>query len=429
MSLQNLSTTLTIALIVSGIWALRAEAQAQSEWKIGMPIVTYWAGPGDTMSMDDRTAAQIRAGGWNLGWALKEEHLDILHRHGLRAMLQIGTPNIDDPTEAQKLDSIVQRVKHHPALYSYHLVDEPGAGAFPALGKLVAYLREKDPAHLAYINLFPTYASAEQLQVSADAAERARVGIPQDFAGVSTSDETVLRYREHLRQYMTLVKPDLISYDHYHFLKNSDGVQYFLNLALIRAAALEANKPFLNIIQACDSPSEGWRGPVENEVRWLTYTSLAYGAQGICHFRYDIGLWEDRKNPSTPLPLYWAVSRMNREFLAIASQLQPLKSIGAYHCGDIPLGGQELPAGSVFHPQTESQNVLLGYFGKTLSRPTHIVVVNLDYTNAISTTFTGPGTMEIFHAMTQTWTKRSEGQQLNLDIEPGGGVLLRLSRH
>ncbi|HNT35904.1 MAG TPA: hypothetical protein PKH07_13015 [bacterium] len=427
MSLQNLSTTLTIALIVSGIWALRAEAQAQSEWKIGMPLVTYWAGPGDTMSLDDRTAAQIRAGGWNLGWALHEEHLDILHRHGLRAMLQIGTPNVDDPAQVQTLDALIERVKNHPALYSYHLVDEPGAGAFPALGKLVAHLRSKDPAHLAYINLFPTYANEAQLQVSADAAERAKVGIPQDFAGVSTSDDTVLRYREHLRQFVEIVKPDLISYDHYHFLKDSDGKQYFLNLALIRAAALEANKPFLNIIQACDSPSEGWRGPGENEVRWLTYTSLAYGAQGICHFRYDVGLWEDRKNPSTPLPLYWAVSRMNREFLAIASELQPLKSIGAYHCGEVPVGGNALPAGSVFGLQTSPQNVLLGYFGKSPGRPTHVVVVNLDYTNAISTTLTGPGAMEIFHAMTQTWKSHSEDRHLKLDIEPDGGVLVRLN--
>jgi hypothetical protein len=49
------------------------------------------------------------------------------------------------------------------------LTDEPGAGAFPALGKLVAYLRQRDPAHLAYVNLFPSYANEVQLGVSADA--------------------------------------------------------------------------------------------------------------------------------------------------------------------------------------------------------------------------------------------------------------------
>ena len=54
-------------------------------------------------------------------------------------------------------------MRRHPALYSYFITDEPSAPAFAGLGKLVAYLRQRDPDHLAYINLFPTYASNEQL--------------------------------------------------------------------------------------------------------------------------------------------------------------------------------------------------------------------------------------------------------------------------
>ena len=291
------------------------------------------------------------------------------------------------------------------------------------LGKIVAYLRQRDPAHLAYINLYPTYASEAQLQVSADAAERAKVGYPQDFAGLNTDDKTALRYREHLRQFIRTVQPDLISYDHYHFLKSSDGTQYFLNLALIRSAALAAKKPFLNIIQACDSPSEGWRGPGEHEVRWLTYTSLAYGAQGIAHFRYDIGFWKD---PDTPLPLYWAVSQMNREFLAIATELQPLQSLGVYHCGSVPPGGQALPPKSAFVPEPASQEVLLGYFGKSANRPTHVVVVNLNYKNPASVRLNGPRVMETFHAPTQGWRAEPGGKRVVLDLAAGGGALVRL---
>jgi hypothetical protein len=277
---------------------------------------------------------------------------------------------------------------------------------------------------LAYINLFPTYANEAQLQVSADPAERARVGYPQDF-GAAADDQSVLRYRKHLRQFLETVQPSLISYDHYHFLKNRDGTQYFLNLALIRRAALEARKPFLNIIQTCDSPAEGWRGPGENEVRWLTYTSLAYGAQGISHFRYDTGLWKD---PATPLPLYWAVSRLNRDFVALAIELQPLTSIGAYHCGQVPQGGQALPPASRFVPDQPSQELLLGYFGKSARHPTHVVVVNLDYRNAASTILTGPGPMEQFHAPTRTWSAPSTNARVTLDLPPGGGALLRLRR-
>ena len=422
-------------IVVSCVWLVAgcgiqssAATKSGKKWEIGAPIITYWAGPGHTMTLDERTAAQVSAGGWNLAWAKKPEDLDIYHRYGLRVMLMIGTPDVDDPAQAKALDALIEKVRTHPALYAYYLVDEPGAGAFPALGKIVSYLRKRDPAHLAYINLFPTYASEGQLQVSADAAERAKVGIPQDFAGVTTSDKTVLAYREHLKQFVEIVKPDLISYDHYHFLKNSDGAQYFLNLALIRLAALEAGKPFVNIIQTCDSPSEGWRGPGEHELRWLTYTSLAYGAQGISHFRYDVGLWKDPNDPTAPLPLYWAVAQINREFLAIATELQSLKSLGAYHCGTIPMGGHVLPPKSVFVPEPASQEVLLGYFGKSARRPTHVVVVNLDYKSATTTTLVGPGPMEVFHAPTRSWSGGPGSSRLKLDLPPGGGILMRLSR-
>lgn len=377
------------------------------------------------MPVNDRTAAQLAAGGWNLAWAKNPEDIDVYWRHGLRVMLMINTPNVDDPAQAKALGDLVDKVKSHPAMYAYYLVDEPGAGAFPMLGKIVAFLRHRDRAHLAYINLLPTYATDGQLQVSNDAAEKAKVGYPQDFAGINTDDKTALRYREHLRQFVDVVKPDLISYDHYHFLKNSDGNQYFLNLGLIRNAALQAKLPFLNIVQTCDSPSEGWRGPQENEVRWLNYTSLAYGAQGISHFRYDIGLWKDPSEATTPLPLYWALSQINREFVAIAKELQPLKSLGAYHCGSVPIGAQPLPAKAAFAPEPKSQELLIGYFGRSNRQPTHAVVVNLDYKNAVTTTLAGPGAMAVFHSTARTWT--AGGSKLKLDLPPGGGVLVRVS--
>src|SRR5262249_31687745 len=161
------------------------------------------------------------------------------------------------------------------ALEAYYITDEPGERAFPGLGKLVAYLRERDPAHFAYINLYASYATAEQLGVSADPAERARVGIPQNYAGAGTSGKTVSAYRAHLKKFIGIVKPDLLSYDHYHFLKSGDGAQYFLNLALIRTAALQANIPFLNTIQA-STVEKAWRLPNAREVRWLVFTTLAY---------------------------------------------------------------------------------------------------------------------------------------------------------
>ena len=402
--------------------------ESAPRWRIGEPIVTYWCGPGTTMPADPLTASQLRSGGWNLAWTDNEADLDLYHRYGLRVMLVINTPDVDDPAQAGSLLQRIQQVRSHPALYAYYLVDEPGAGAFPRLGRLVAFLRKHDPAHLAYINLLPTYASDGQLNVTDDDVARARVGYPTNFAGVATDDFTTSRYVEHLRQYVQVVQPDLISYDHYHFLRHGDGAQYFLNLGLIRKAALKAGVPFLNIIQSCDSPAEGWRGPGEHEIRWLTYTSLAYGAQGLAHFRYDIGFWTNPKDQTTLQSLFWSVAQSNREFVAIARQLQQLKSLGAYHTGELPLGAEPMPADCAFRPEPSKAGVLIGLFGAPRGRATHAIVVNLDYRQSRQITVTGPKRIDVYHPGTDTWVRYRASARIELLLPPGGGVLVREGR-
>ncbi len=381
-------------------------------WRIGEPIVTYWAGP----PMTDATADQMKAGGWNLVWCTEAE-LDVAQRHGLRAQLTDGLlspATLDDPAKRAQLDALVGRVAKHPALYSYFITDEPNASTFPAWGKLVAYLREKDPAHLAYLNLFPTYANNDQL---------------------GTKGDTVAAYREHLRQYVDIVKPELISYDHYQFMVGHDTDQYFLNLAMIRQAALDAHIPFLNIVQAA-SWAPGVRVPNGRELSYLVYTSIAYGAQGISYYVYHCaghqGAMAD--DAGQPTALYHAAEPLNREFVAMVRELQPLKALGAYHAGMVPPGTEALPADSAFRldpplpPQpaaTPVKGVLLGCFGPS-TRPTHVVVVNLDYNHPATITLVGPRPLQVFDASRGEWLPKG-GKSAQLELPPGGGKLVRSS--
>ena len=161
-----LRSLLGLLLISPGVLSMFAATSAHPKWHVGKPIITYWAGP----PMTDATAQQMAEGGWNLVWCAEKE-LDVAQRHGLRAQLIHGllTPaSLDNPAQREKLDALIARVRTHPALYNYFVTDEPGAANFAALGRLVAYLRERDPAHLTYINLFPTYASNEQLGTQGD---------------------------------------------------------------------------------------------------------------------------------------------------------------------------------------------------------------------------------------------------------------------
>lgn len=386
-----------------------AEAAPASTWKIGTPIVTYWAGP----PMTDATAQQMAEGGFNLVWCSNEKELDTAHRHGLRGLFTHGlfTPaTLDKPEQREKLDALLARVRAHPALYAYHLIDEPNAAQFPALGRLVAYLRERDPAHLAYINLFPTYATNEQLGNKGDVATA---------------------YREHLRQYVEQVKPALISYDHYQFALKSDLDQYFLNLALIRRAAQDAGVPFLNIVQACTWAPEARRIPNTNELRYLVFTTLAYGAQAISYYVYaHPGHFGSIANlDGTPGPLYHALKTYNREFLAIAKELQPLRSLTVHHTAMRESGCEPLPADAPFRLKATAspapaRGFLLGTFGAR-DKPSHVVVVNLDYTTTVSPTLIGPGELEVFDARTSQW-KPGRASEMEMSLLPGEGKLVRV---
>lgn len=410
-------TRTVIVLCLTLVCAVTADAEEGTPvqtWQLGTPIVTYWAGPPMTEAM----AKQMAEGGFNLVWCTEQE-LDTAHKFGLRAYLYGGPMSpeaLEDPAKRAELEAYVARVKNHPALYAYHLQDEPSAGRFPALAKLVAFLREQDPAHLAYINLFPTYANNEQL---------------------GTEGDTVTAYQKHLDLFMAQVKPALLSYDHYHFgINGNDGGQYFLNLAMIRKAALDAGIPFMNIVQAC-TWSPGMRIPNREEQRFLIYTTLAYGGLGISYYVYGYpGHQGAIATPDgTPTWRYYALRQFNREFLHIATELQPLRSLGAYHVGMIPEGAEALPSHSAFRfeppvPATKPEGpklkgLVMGLFGRG-ERPSHAMVVNLDYTQQVTTTVVGPGPLELFDAATATWSPAPRGERATLRLLPGGGKLLRV---
>jgi hypothetical protein len=393
------------------MWAAEPKPAADGSWQIGTPIATYWAGP----SLTDTVAEQMVEGGFNLVWCGSEKELDVAGRHGLRGLLTNGLlvpASLDDPSRREQLDALIARISKHPAFYAYFLIDEPSASQFPSLGKLVAYLRQCDPLHLAYINLFPTYANNQQL---------------------GTKGDVVTAYREYLRLYTEQVKPSLISYDHYQLRLKGDGDQYFLNLAMIRRAAQEAGVPFLNIVQACTWAPDAMRVPNPDELRYLVYSTAAYGAQGISYYVYS---HVNHKGSlvsldGTPGPLYYAVKSYNREFVAVARQLQPLHSLGAYHTTMREPGCEPLPTNAPFHPDpmqspTMPRGFLLGFFGAA-DKPTHAVVVNLDYTADASTTLVGPGELELFDATTAHWTSANKAT-IELTLPPGGGKLVRVAR-
>ncbi len=407
---SSLTVTFLSLVVLDGCFVGPALGQpAGDEWKIGKPIVSYYAGPGHSSPLTKDSAQQMADGGWNLVWC-GEQDLDLVHKCGLRANLFVSTgelspQNAGDAEVMTRLDSLIDRVKNHPAMYSYWIIDEPNASLFQDIGKLVARIRQRDPKHFAWINLFPTYANNDQL---------------------GTQGDTVTAYKDHLQRFLDTVQPSLISYDNYQFFVNRDGDQYFLNLAIVRDTAIRAGVPFLNIIQAC-SWDPGVRVPNPDELRFLTYTSLAYGAQGIAHYVYNYphnhtGMIVG--NDGQPTELYYAAQKYNPEFERIGMQLQPLRCLGAYHVGNIPWGGERLPSDAPWQVEAPGEkSYLLGYFGAE-NDASSVVVVNLDYKQSSQVILVGPGNVQVYDPVGDRWNS-ADAARVKLDLLPGGGALVR----
>ncbi len=410
----------------------------ESIWQMGTPIVGYYHGPGGGGGrwgpFTPGMAQKLVDGGFTLAWGTTVEDLDVAHAHGLRMDLLVWDmrepSNLDDPAAKARIDAVIDAVKDHPAMYSYAITDEPSAVRFPEFARMVAYIRERDPIHLAHINLFPTYAGAGAL---------------------GTSGGTDEAYREHLRQYVDIVKPDLISYDHYGLYTNDDGNQYFMNLHLVREAALYGGIPFINVIQAA-SVSPSHRIPNGDESRFLGYTTLAYGGQGIMHFVYwaysdffggvsgfdDIEWTPERAEAdvAAPLtPLGEAMRQIHPEFVAVAEQLQPLTSLAVYLSGRGVAGWHidVLPAEAPFrvdppfNPE-QDKGVLWGYFGST-DEVSHALVVNMDHGQPITTTVVGAAALEEFDPQARQWQPVADGARAQINLVAGGGKLLRFQQN
>jgi hypothetical protein len=263
------------------------------------------------------------------------------------------------------------------------------------------------------------------------------------------TDDKPISYLVYLNQYISIVKPSLLSYDHYQFFADgSDGPNYFKNLAIISHTAKQAGIPFINVVQS-SSWDPSMRIPNGNELRYLYNTSLAYGAQAIscfvyCHPGIKGGM---ALADGTTTPLYDAAKTINPQFLAMAEQVQPLKHIGAYHLGDLPWGWDttdgsspmRLPSNAPFTiaptlPNTDYvvnqpvKGALLGFFGpkNELANATHAIVVNLDYSKALNTRVTGPGDLSVFNPTTGEWIAQ-EHPWADVSLLPGGSVLVGLT--
>jgi hypothetical protein len=407
-----------------------AQNTHSSNWKQKEIIVTAWNGAEPEISIHQGMALEK----YNLILIDNVvEKLDLAEKNNLRGMFRHGLidpASLHDPNKRKQLDRLIDKVKKHRALEAYYIKDEPSAGEFGKYAELVAYLHKKDPARLAYINLLPIYASETQLGILSNTFDKTKIKYPAHLHGVGLEDKNILVYLEHLRRFITIVKPDLISYDHYNLFESGDGQQYFLNLALISQVAKEAKIPFMNYVQA-GKYLKDWRLPTAKEIRFQVYTTLAYGGKGISYFTYwgseaEGGLYRDGKQSRLAID----VGAINSEIHKLSPALISLNSKGVYHTEPLPLGGEKIPNDSPVKILSKGEFVL-GLFGKA-KKTTTFMIANRNSKDKqkaeIQVNIAGKRLQEL-DRKTGKWIKvvnLSLARKIKLTLEPADGRLFRV---
>lgn len=394
---------------------------AMAQWAPREYPISFWCGPPPRFVSPERFK-QIAAAGFTLAMPACEgpytpevnlRILDACKAAGIKAfVLDERMPHriTGEPDAQARLDAIVKDYSSHPALAGYFITDEPGTNAFIGLAEVVDYLRQKDPAHPAYINLFPNYASPQQL-------------------GAAT-------YEEYLNRFIRTVHPFVLSYDHYHFLKGGDRPGFFANLDQAREAAEAAGIPFWQIVLAV--PHLDYRPLTEAEKRWEAMHTLAYGGKGLMYFTY----WTPSNNPAdwgpaiiaydgTVTRQYDEVRRINADVRAIGRYLLNAAFVAVFQNGPLSPGGRKREPGTpvAFRDQAE---VTAGLF----RADTHLytLLVNRNYKASVTTEAlfsSGHHRVEHLDRSTGRWvevkgTRTADGDlSVQVALAPGDGELYR----
>jgi hypothetical protein len=298
----------------------------------------------------------------------------------------------------------VKRFMDHPAVGGWFLTDEPSAADFDKLAKWLSQIEaaDKNPAHLAYINLLPNYANAGQL-------------------GAAT-------YQEHVDRFVKAVPVKVVSFDHYPITGGALRAEWYENLEIIAKAARTAKKPFYGFALSVAH----WGYPVATvaHLRLQVYSNLAYGAQGIEYFTY----WTPPKDAGAdfhdaPIGLdgkrtvvYDRVKQVNEELRGLSGVFLGSQVLALGHTGTLPRGTAAYkPEAPVTALKTDG-GAVVSLLGREARR--YLVIVNRD--------FNKPMTLELaWEAATPLARVGKDGKEsalpggtLRASVEPGDALIL-----
>lgn len=323
-----------------------------------------WNGP-DTKRLDLSAFKEIRSAGFTICFPYYGERNLNMNALSLARSANIKLLLADKRIEAyltkqdstfNEIDNVVADYSRHPAFWGYFLADEPKASDFERLALLKEHLAAKDKQHPVYINLLPSYAAQAQ--------------------------RATFSYREYIDRFVQVVKPALLSFEHYPIIEYGMRDDYYDNLEIIRRTAMDHRIPFWSMALAI--AYDPYPQPEHSHLRLQLYSGLAYGARGLHYFAYSVPTdkaytYNQALLDSTgkPTPLFADAVRINAEIQKIGSVLGTLTSTGVFHTDPVPAGSapinQRLPITKI-----EGRSILAGFFVDK-KRHKYVMLVNKNY--------------------------------------------------
>ena len=398
-------------------------------WPSKVFPITFWCGPPEPYI----TLSQYRAiadAGFNVvmppceGAATVARNRKILEtaaKTGLNAIIsddRMPLTLTSNPAGKSALKNIVEDYRKSTALMGYFLTDEPGANSFAEIAEVVAELHRLDPDRMVFINLLPNYATTDLT--------------------ANPSQLNTLTYTQYLRKFMEVVKPDVLSWDHYAMLKDGDRPGFFGNLEAGQhaAAMTQPPTPFWQIVLSVQHGP--YRALTENELRFEAMQTLVYGGRGLAYFTYwqpnDPSFrWSNsiRNRDGSPGPLYAPVRKVNAEVRALSAWLYDAQVTQTFQSGKIASDGIPVTEDSTVKVAGES-SLTTGVF-RGANGYIYILVTNRDYRvggKGTVTLVTNRHAVEQLDLKTGTWSAWA-GQHVGdtvsgeVTLGPAGAALLR----
>lgn len=198
--------------------------------------------------------------------------LDECEKAGMRAIVcdaRTRYHHLREAGEAQFREDVAAAAADfggHPAVFGFHVGDEPDRHSWEYAVSAYAIVREAAPRLTPFLNMFPYWHGFEETM------------------GVSTPEE----YTELLVDFIRRSGATLLSFDSYGQCAYFDREYYqdchILNFRIFGEAARRTGvRLFVSLLSV---GHWGYRVPTQDDIRWQIYTAAAHGATGFHWFSF-----------------------------------------------------------------------------------------------------------------------------------------------